>query len=150
VQIFFLSALASKESSGAILKELLKRKDDTVLIRTLTDISHIANSGGVPRPPRAKLLRGIGDNELCEIRTKYDRDNLLRIYYFVDKERSNLILLNAIIKPDGGQSSSHYEGGAGRRLRKDINNSVQLAIELKELYSASNNDYEPLKELFNL
>ncbi len=151
MQILFLSALASEESTGEILEKLYRDKTkEEDLTRVLAVIDHIAQNGGTPNPPLAQPLRDIGDEELCEIRTNYDKKILLRIYYFVHKESRSLILLNAITKPDGRKSPSQYQGGAGKRLQRKIDSSIQLALELKKLYPTTKNNYEPINELGNL
>ena len=129
-------------AAGVALSELLDNNPD-MLTRVLVTIRHVATTKGHPQPPHAKPLRDANPN-LCEIRTKYDRENLLRIYYFVDKENDNLILLNYIIKPDGRQNASHYEGKAGKKLKREIATSIEIAIELQTAYHHNHPHYEPL------
>jgi hypothetical protein len=138
-----LKATAHPQSTGKVLDDLYS-SDPEELPYVYTIIKHIANLGGHPQPPQAKRLSHMGDPNLCELRPNINRERLLRIYYFVSPEEDAMILLNAIIKPDGHNLPARYEGNSGHRLKRDIKESIQLALSLKKEYPLSKNKYEPL------
>lgn len=78
---------------------------------------------------------------MCEIRSKYHRNELTRIYYYVDKDKNKMFLLNYIIKPDGSNNPAKYESKEGKRIEREIQESIELAITLKEQYPSSHPDY---------
>lgn len=143
MQILLLKETAHPESFALIIQTLLNAKDIDRLSGIMARIKHIAGLGGHPAPPYAKPLQGSG-KDLNEIRCIYDEENLLRIYYFVDRENQKMVLMNAIIKPDGEKNASRYDGGRGKKLEKDIQKSIQTAQELKIKYTLSPDDYEQL------
>jgi len=120
--------------------EKLLVDDEDLLNMILQRIRHIADYGGNPTPPIAKPLRG--DIGLCEIRTSLSRDELLRICYFVDRERKRMVLLNWFSKPDGGQHSNKYEGNAGRKTHKEVQEAIDIAVSLKAEYAEKLSHYE--------
>ena len=141
MKVLFLASTFHDQSFGKVLEDLLALGDEETVAHIDERISYIASRNGHPQPPIAKPLRDV-DDELCEIRTKYGKEDLLRVYYFVDKETDSLVLLNAIIKPDGYKKQSHYEGRAGRKLERDIEESIQLAMKFKTDYIISKHDYQ--------
>ena len=143
MRVMKLKATAHPQSTGKVLDDLLS-SDPEELPYVYSIVKHIADSGGHPQPPHAKRLSHIGDTNLCELRPNINRERLLRIYYFVSPEEGAMILLNAIIKPDGHDLPARYEGKSGHRLTRDINESIQLALSLKKEYPLSKNNYEPL------
>ncbi len=146
MQVYFLSPSAHPSSFGKIVEQLLDQEKYDLLTRIIQNIEHIAGVGGHPQPPTAKPLKHV-DNELCEIRTAYGRDELLRIYYFVDHKTERLILLNCITKPDGRDFPSKYQGTAGKRLQRELQESIAIAVKIKTEYSPTHPDYEPLPRL---
>jgi hypothetical protein len=141
LKVLFLASTFHDQSFGKVLEDILALGDEEIIACIDEHIGYITDRNGHPQPPIAKPLRDV-DGELCEIRTKYGKEDLLRIYYFVDKETDSLILLNAIIKPDGRKMQSHYEGKVGRKLERDIEESIQLALKFKTDYLISKNDYQ--------
>ena len=139
----YLKATAHPQSTGKVLADLLDSDTDK-LTHLITIIKNIADIGGHPQPPNAKPLRGIKEQLSGEIRLKLTADNLLRIYYFVSQEDDAMILLNFIIKPDGRNFPARYESNAGKRIQRAIEESIQLAISLKNDYHLTKNNYEPL------
>ncbi|PCI25110.1 hypothetical protein COB57_02745 [Candidatus Peregrinibacteria bacterium] len=129
LKIKIFQDLNNPRSIGYLLNQLID-KDEKTLISILTTIRHISEQGGFPIPPHAKPLKEV-NNEICEMRIKYDLNNLLRIYYFVNKEEKVMLLLNFIIKPDGRKFPADYEGKKGKKLLKEIGASVEYALELK-------------------
>jgi hypothetical protein len=75
------------------------------------------------------------------------REELLRIYYFVDRKTERMVLLNCITKPDGHNFSSKYQGNAGKKLERELQESIALAVTLKAEYSSTNPAYEPFPKL---
>lgn len=144
--VYFLSPSAHPSSFGKIVEDLLDQESHDMLTRIIQNIEHIASLGGHPQPPTAKPLRHV-DNDLCEIRTQYGKDELLRIYYFVDQKTKRLVLLNCITKPDGRKFSSKYQGNAGKKIERDLQESVALAVKLKAEYTPTNPEYEPLPKI---
>ena len=138
MNVVILSKSNHKECFSALLEKILLEPQNNreILTRIIDVIDHISKQGGHPSPPQAKPLREV-DGELCEIRIKWNKNNeLLRIYYFVDKEKNTMNLLNAIIKPE------KYEKKIQKKVEKMITGSIQLAIELKKSLPQS---YEPFQ-----
>jgi hypothetical protein len=133
------------EWSTASILNFLQENDKEILSRTLEIINHIHDRWWHPQPPYAKPLRE-NTVDLCEIRSKFNRDELLRIYYFVHRENweNRLVLLNAIIKPDWDKYPAYYEGTKGKRLKKEIEQSIELALELQKDYLSQLSYYEYL------
>lgn len=146
MQVYFLSPSAHPSSFGTIVEHLLNQENHDMLTRIIQNIEHIAGLGGHPQPPAAKPLRHV-DSELCEIRAPYGKEELLRIYYFVDRKTERLVLLNCISKPDGRNLPSKYQGNAGKKLERELQESVALAVRLKAEYSPTNLAYEPFPKL---
>ncbi len=138
MRVLYCPSAADPGSLAALMEQL----SDQGLTPILGRIRYIAELNGHPQPPYAKPLRNV-DGSLCELRSPYG-DDLLRIYYFVDQERQALILLNCIIKPDGRDHPSKYRGTAGKRLEKEINDSIALALLLKQAYPSNQSTYELL------
>lgn len=143
MQIFLLRESAHPESFANIMQALMDTKDIDRLARVMAILRHLAGQGGHPAPPYAKPLHSVAGG-LSEIRCIYDKENLLRIYYFVDRENKRMVLMNAIIKPDGEKRASRYDGGGRKRLEREIQKSIQLALEFKTKYILSQDDYEQL------
>jgi len=144
MNVFCLQSSAHPEAFAALLTELMAEEDEDTLAKILTTIDHVASVGGHPQEPTARRLSGV---DMCEIRSKCRRGALIRIYYFVDKDRNMMLLLNSIMKPDGSNNPSQYEGKAGKRLEKDLQQSIALALHLKELFPSSSHQYDPLPSL---
>lgn len=140
MHISFLSSSAHLASFGNLMQGLLDDGEEDLLFRVLENIKHIASNGGHPQPPVAKPLRGHKD--LCEIRTTFGREELLRVYYFVDRTDNKIVLLNAITKPDGDRFPSKYEGNAGKKLHKKLQESIDIAVGLQATYHSSKESYE--------
>jgi hypothetical protein len=143
MKVRYLKIEAHSQSTGKVLDDLLNSDHDK-LAHLLTIIKNIADRGGHPQPPLAKPLNGVNDHLRGEIRLKLSAENLLRIYYFVSPEENAMILLNAIIKPDGHNLPARYQGNAGHRLKRELDESIQLAIRLKIDYHLSKNNYDSL------
>jgi len=141
LKVLFLSSISHDQSFGKVLEDLLANDDIDTLAYIHERIKHTADLGGHPQPPTAKALRKV-DDKLCEIRSKYGKEDLLRIYYFVDREANSLILLNTVIKPDGQRKQGRYDGKSGKRIEKDIQESIRLALKLKTNYLTSKYDYQ--------
>lgn len=124
-----------------VIEKLAAENDEDTLARIITTIEHVASVGGHPQEPTSRRLKGV---DVCEIRSKYHRGELIRIYYYTDKEQDKMLLLNYIIKPDGSNNSAKYEGKEGKRIEKEIQESIELATSMKEQYPASHSDYVPL------
>ncbi len=144
MNVFCLQASAHPKAFARLLAELAQQEDEDTLAKILTTIAHVARVGGHPQEPAARRLSGV---DMCEIRSKYRRGELIRIYYFVDKKSDKMLLLNSIIKPDGSHKPSRYEGNAGKRLEKDLQESIALALQLKELFPSSSPQYDSLPTL---
>jgi len=144
MDVFCLPSSAHPDAFAVLLEELMAEADEDTLAKILTTIDHVASVGGHPQEPTARRLSGI---DMCEIRSKYRRGELIRIYYFVDKDRNRMLLLNSIIKPDGSNNPSSYEGKAGKRLKKDLQQSIALALQLKELFPSLSPHYDSLPSL---
>lgn len=144
MNVFCLQSSAHPKAFVGLLAELMAEGDEDTLAKILTTISHVASVGGHPQEPTARRLSGV---DMCEIRSKYRRGELIRIYYFVDKDRNIMLLLNSIIKPDGSNNPSQYEGKAGKRLEKDLQQSIALALQLKESFPSSSPHYDSLPSL---
>ena len=144
--VYFLSPSPHPSSFGKIVEHLLDQENHDMLTRIIQNIEHIAGLGGHPQPPTAKPLRHV-DDALCEIRTPYGREELLRIYYFVDRKTERMVLLNCITKPDGRNFSSKYQGNAGKKLERELQESIALAVTLKVGYSSTNPAYDPFPNL---
>ena len=142
--VYVLTSAHTQSSLMSIL-QYLQENDDSTLSRVLDIIKHVHDTGWAPKPPFAKPLRWNHD-WLCEIRAQYDRDTLLRIYYFVHRDASGyrLILLNCITKPDWEEFPAYYEGAKWKRLRREIEESIAIASEFKKNYHSQNHHYEPL------
>jgi hypothetical protein len=143
MKVMYLTATAHPQSTGKVFADLLNSDQDK-LTHLLTIIRNIADRGGHPQPPNAKPLGDIKEQLRGEIRLKLSTKNLLRIYYFVSLEDDAMILLNTIIKPDGRNLPARYEGNSGQRMKRAIDESIQLAISLKNDYPLTKNNYEPL------
>lgn len=141
MHIIFLSEKAHPKSFGSVMARLLNEDKDVA--RVLDTISHVAEHGGHPSPPYALPLRN-ADGNLNEIRCTLNQDELMRVYYFVDREEVKMVLMNATIKPNGITHPAKYQGKAGKKLSKEIQNDIQEAINIKAKYLTSPNDYEPL------
>lgn len=141
MKVFFLSSTAHNQSFGKVLEHLLEKDDRDILAYNKEHITHIASLRGHPQPPTAKPLKGVGDG-ICELRLLYDVETLLRIYYFVDKEKDAMVLMNVIMKPDGCDKATHYEGSSKKKIDRQIKQSIELAKELKMDYLTSHYDYE--------
>jgi len=135
MDILLLSSSIHEESFANFLENLFEQQTEEaeLITRILEIIEHVARNGGHPQPPYAKPLREV-NNELCELRIKYENNLLLRIYYFVEKGTQKLFLLNYILKPD------QYEKTVKKKTDKIIEKSIQLALQLKNLPYSS---YEP-------
>lgn len=131
------------EWNTASILNFLQENDDEMLSRTLEIIRHIHDSWWHPSMPYARPLHSSGVG-LCEIRSKYNRDELLRIYYFVHRDNweTRLVLLNAIIKPDWEKYPAYYEGTKWKRLKKEIETSIEIALELQKNYLSQLSFYE--------
>jgi len=141
LKVLFLSSAFHDQSFGRVLEDLLENDDTDTLACIYERIKHIVGLRGHPQPPAAKPLREVGEG-LCEIRSKHGKEDLLRIYYFVDKETDSLILLNVIIKPDGHKKQGRYDGKSGKKIERTIKESVELALKLKTNYLTSKHDYQ--------
>lgn len=139
-----LQASTHPEAFAGLLAELIAEEDEDTLAKILTTIDHVASVGGHPQEPTARRLSSV---DICEIRSKYRRGELIRIYYFVDKDRSMMFLLNSIVKPDGSNHPSRYEGNTGKRLNQDLQQSIALALQLKERFPPFSLRYDPLPSL---
>jgi len=141
MEILFLSESAHPESFGSVISKIIADNEANVLVTIMTRLSNIAQNGGHPKPPYAKTLTHTNGamNEIC---CKRNNNELLRIYYFVDREKQKMVLLNTTIKPDGRKFASHYDG---KKIEKEIREDIQEALSLKEKYYLSQNDYEPLR-----
>lgn len=114
MQVYFLSESAHLQSFGTIMRQLLNAEEEDEITNIILRIKHISDSGGTPSPPTAKPLKNV-DGELNEIRCKYKEDQVIRIYYFVDRDKKRMVLLNATIKPDGSKKASSYEGKSAKK-----------------------------------
>ena len=137
MQVYYLSSHAHPESFGSFIKKFCDEGTQDELAPHIAKISHIADRGGHPQPPYAKPLREV-DGGLNEICSKLNEKEHLRIYYFVKRETKRMILLNITIKP------TLYEGGTRKRVEKEIQESIEEALRIKEQYITSQNDYEKL------
>jgi hypothetical protein len=124
-----------------VLEELVAAEDEDTLARILSTIRHVAAYGGHPHEPTSRRLKGI---DLCEIRSKYHHEELIRIYYFTDKGAGKMFLLNSIIKPDGSTSASRYDGKSRKKIEKEIQASIAIAATLKTHYPSTHPSYELL------
>ena len=131
------------ESFGSFLSLVIDEKDMENLAKIFEQIQHTADQGGHPTPPQSRALREVGI-DLCEIRIHYKKSELLRIYYFVDREGKAIVLLNILIKPDGTKRASQYEGKARKKVDKEIQKSIQIAIDMYKEYPSKKTNYEPL------
>ena len=131
------------EGSTRSILNFLKENDTEMLSRTIEIINHIHDRWWHPTMPYAKPLYW-NDVGLCEIRSKYNREELLRIYYFVHREpwETRLVLLNATIKPDWEKYPAYYEGTKWKRLRKEIETSIEIALKLQKNYLSQLSLYE--------
>jgi hypothetical protein len=137
MRIFYLSHNAHPKSFGGLMRKLQDEGEYDELSKHVVKICHIAHNNGTPLPPYAKPLRDV-DAELNEIRSQYKNNELLRIYYFVDKQNEKMILLNITIKP------SLYEKHMAKKVNREIQEDINEAITLKEKYSISHSDYVQL------
>ena len=142
--VFLLPSSAHPAAFKNVLEELLNAEDEDTLARIITTIQHVADYGGHPHEPSSRRLKGV---DMCEIRSKYHREELIRIYYYADKDAGKMLLLNCIIKPDGSNSASMYEGKSGKKIEKEIQASIALAVALRVQYPSTHSDYEPLLPL---
>lgn len=135
--------LPSSAHPSIFCNEVLENfaNDEDILARVVSTISHVADHGGHPDGTFAKKLKGV---DMCEVRCKCHYEELLRIYYYVDKVAGKMLLLNYILKPDGSNSSSMYEGKALKKLEKEIQESIQVALDLRNEYPSHHPHYEPL------
>ena len=140
MDVFLLPTSAHPAAFQSVLSELLAAKDEETLARITVKIRHVAGSGGHPQAPYSRRLQGV---DLCEIRSKYHHEELIRIYYYVDRTIGKMLLLNYIIKPDGSNNPNKYEGKAGKRIEKEIQESIDLAVQLQALYPPTHPVYEP-------
>lgn len=137
MQVWCLSASAHPDSFGSFIKRF-RDEGREVELRSLYDIiSHLVRIDGRPEPPYAKPLRDV-DRELNEICSKLNEKELLRIYYFVDRDAKKMVLLNFTIKP------RLYEGKLKKRVEKEIHQDIAEALLLKSKYSISPHDYEKI------
>lgn len=141
MRIMYCTRVDTGYALSEIFEDLLE-KDTGLLTRILEVIRHVASNKGHPQMPYSLYLRGKQD--LCEIRTQFCKGELLRIYYFVDKASDTLVLLNALIKPDGRKYSSSYEKNAGKKLKKEIEVSIHHAQQLKDIYPMHTQHYDTL------
>ncbi len=144
MNVFFLPVSAHPSAFSNIIKELLEQEDEDTLARILTTIAHAASIGGHPQEPTSRRLKGV---DMCEIRSKCRHGELIRIYYFTDKDSQRMFLLNYIIKPDGSNNPSLYEGNAGKRLERDLQQSIDLALRLKMSFPSFSTLYELLPHI---
>ncbi|MCK5015726.1 MAG: hypothetical protein KAS32_01530 [Candidatus Peribacteraceae bacterium] len=140
MQLLYLLPSVHSETFGSIIEQLLDSNKEKA-IYVLEVIARIRENNGHPQMPLAKCLKGV-DGQMNEIRVPYGRNELLRVYYFIDYENDAMVLLNGIIKPDGRNKSSSYEKKAGKKLNKAIEKSIQLALQFKAAYHYSHPDYE--------
>lgn len=141
MQVYLLPTSAHTCAFHGVVEELLSQNDESTLAQIFATIKHVAANGGHPQEPTSRRLRGI---DMCEIKSKYHHQELIRIYYFADKEAQKLLLLNYIIKPDGSNRQSSYQGNAGKKLDRKIEESIQLAVVLKTQYPSHHSAYELL------
>ena len=141
MKVLFLSSAAHDQSFGKVLEDLLVQGDEDILAYNHQCILHTVSRKGHPQMPIARALKHIDEN-LCELRLKYDKTNLFRPYYFVDKENDTLIILNGIIKPDGSKKSSRYEGASRHKIDRLIDESIKQAKILKTNYLTNQHDYQ--------
>ena len=96
-----------------------------------------------PAPPLAKPLSGQGDSKLNEFRISLNIQ-LIRIHYFIDKQKDIIVILNYYIKPNGTKDKNAYIGKAWKKLQKYIQTQISLARDLQEKYLLNQDDYELL------
>ena len=112
--------------------------------RVLDCIDNIRdNSHWNPTPPLAKPLSGQDDSNLNEFRISLNTE-LIRIHYFVDRERDSIVLLNYYIKPNGAKNKNAYIGKQWKKLQKYIQAHISIARDLQEKYLLNQDDYELL------
>ena len=143
MKVIFLSDTAHPNSTGSIFKQLIENGHKNELASIIAKISHIAGLNGHPAKPYASPIRN-AHGKLNEIRCKYIEHNLIRIYYFVDRSKNKMVLLNTTIKPDGSNNAAKYEGNSKKIIDRKIENDIQLAITLKTQYPISLKNYDPL------
>ncbi len=139
MQVFYLN---SEEPSclGRVFDSLQIRLEYRLVSDMKKIIFHIAGTGGVPNLPYARRLKNV-KGAFYEIRIKYLRGQLIRIYYFVDKINNQMILLNTVIKPDGASNAGKYSGRSKLKIEKDIKISIELAFEIKKNYYFNSKNY---------
>lgn len=125
------------------MDELTTPKDLDILADIMGLVLHVADHAGYPDQRYAKRVHG---TDLCKIRSKYRYKEVIRIYYFIDKQTQKMFLLNYVTKPDGSNAASKYEGGTAKKIRKQIQESVAIAEMLKEQYPSDHLDYEPYSQ----
>lgn len=111
--------------------------------QVLERMEHILENNGCPIPPNAKQLKWY-EEEMNEIRIKFWND-LYRINYFIDSDCDYMVILNWYWKPDGRNSSDHYNKSKKKRLDKNIKLKIQEALNIKRNYFLNIWNYE----LFN-
>ncbi len=137
MDVYCLTAGAHPKSFGSFIRGLQDKGKEQKLAPHMAKILHLAQHGGHPMPPHAKPLRHV-DGELNEICSKLNEKELLRIYYFVDREKQKMVLMNISIKPD------LYEGTLKKRVEKELQADIEEALHIKSKYSTSPNDYEQI------
>lgn len=132
MQVYYLH---SEEPScfGRVFGSLVIEDDRKILIQLEDTLDWLILMKGDPGMPYVLRLRDV-NGELCEIRRKFRRDQLIRIYYFVDRAQNRIVLLNTIIKPDGATQAGRYSGKSKKCIDRDIIKSIELAQKLKRNY----------------
>ncbi len=140
MNVFLLPCSAHPAAFKSVLDSLVDNEDEDTLARIITTIKHVADYGGHPHEPASRRLKGV---DMCEIRSKYHHEELIRIYYYTDKNAGKMFLLNCIIKPDGSNNASMYEGKSGKKIEKELQESIIIAVTLKTEYPSNHSSYEP-------
>ncbi|PZM82209.1 hypothetical protein DLH72_04315 [Candidatus Gracilibacteria bacterium] len=95
------------------------------------------NHKGNPVPPFAKPLSGLGE-DLFEFRISLG-NILLRINYFIDKDRDYLVILNAYQKANGKTEKNFYNKQNKKKFDKLLNSILKNALDMKKEYFLNHN-----------
>lgn len=69
---------------------------------------------------------------------------LIRLYYFIDNKNNKLVILNYIEKLDWRKNSDKYNKSKKNKIDKLIQESIEIALELKKQYYLNSSNYELL------
>lgn len=102
-------------------------------MKIINSIEYIVlNYKGNPVPPLAKPLSWLWE-DLFEFRISL-WDTLLRINYFIDKDKDYLIILNAYEKANWKSKKNFYNKQNKKKFDKFLKSTLEKALDMKKEY----------------